>query len=114
MIQSNAQVSIDTPSPNDSEKPRDGKHRQPNAAPNRRSDELVRTIDVKQTRCAAKRNVAHEKPHRLQSARAKQRDELISRDQKRDEVNASERALKAQPAQPEFGREMHSRTPILM
>lgn len=56
--------------------------------------------------------MADEKPHGLQPARAKQRDELISRDQKRDEVNASERALKAQPAQPEFGREMHSRTPI--
>jgi hypothetical protein len=56
--------------------------------------------------------VAHEKPHWLQPARSQKRDELISRDQKRDEVNASERALKAQPAQPEFGREMHSRTPI--
>src|SRR5215831_8811324 len=55
--------------------------------------------------------MAHENPHRLQPARAKQRDELISRDQKRDEVNASERALKAEPGQPEFGREMHSRTP---
>jgi hypothetical protein len=41
--------------------------------------------------------VAYEKPHRLQTARAKQRDELISSDQKRYEVNASERALKAQP-----------------
>ena len=91
----------------------EGETRQADAAPDHRSDELVRTIDVKQTRCAAKRNVAHEKPHRLQPARAKQRDELISRDEKRDEVNASERALKAQPAQPEFGREMHSRTPIL-
>jgi hypothetical protein len=49
----------------------------------------------------------------LQPAGAKQRDELISRDQKRDEVNASERALKAQSGQPKFGREMHSRTPIL-
>jgi len=56
--------------------------------------------------------VAHEKPHWLQPARAKQRHELINRDQKRDEVNASKRALKAQLAQPEFGREMHSRTPI--
>src|SRR5215831_5649832 len=56
--------------------------------------------------------MAHENPHRLQPARAKQRDELISRDQKRDEINASERALKAQPAQPKFGREMHSRTPM--
>jgi hypothetical protein len=56
--------------------------------------------------------MAQEEPHRLQSARSQQRDELISPDEKRDEVNASERALKAQPAQPEFGREMHSRTPI--
>ena len=113
MIQSNAHVSIDTPRPNDSEKPLMLEIDKHNAAPNRCSDELVRTIDIKQTRCAAKRNMPHEKPHRLEPARAKQRDELISRDQKRDEVNASERALKAQPAQPEFGREMHSRTPII-
>jgi hypothetical protein len=55
--------------------------------------------------------VTHKKVHRLQPARAKQRDELVSCDQKRDEINASERVLKAQPGQPEFGREMHSRTP---
>ena len=114
MIQSNAHVSIDTPNPNDSEKPVRAKHDKPTPHQIIASDELVRTVDVKQTRCAAKRNVAHEKPHRLQPACAKQRDELISRDQKRDEVNASERALKAQPGQPEFGREMHSRTPILV
>jgi hypothetical protein len=58
--------------------------------------------------------VAHEKPHWLQPARAKQRHKLISSDQKRDEVNASERALKAKPGQPEFGREMHSQTPIII
>jgi len=58
--------------------------------------------------------VAHEKAHWLQPACAQQRDELISRDQKRDEVNASERALKAQSGQPKFGREMHSRTPIII
>ena len=112
MIQSNAQVSIDTPSPNDSEKPLIAKIDNANAAPDRRRDEAIRTVDVKQTRRAAKRNLAHKKPHRLQPACAQQRDELISSDQKRNEVNASERALKAQPAQPEFGREMHSRTPI--
>jgi hypothetical protein len=33
----------------------------------------------------------------LQAARTKQRNELINRDQKRDEVDASKRALEAEP-----------------
>jgi len=39
----------------------------------------------------------HEKPHRLEPARAKERDELISRDEKGDQVDASKRALEAEP-----------------
>jgi hypothetical protein len=58
-----------------------------------------------------KRDVAQKAPHRLQPALAQQRDELISRDQKRDQLNAPEPALEAEPGQPEIGGEMHSRTP---
>ena len=114
MIQSNAHVSIDTPKPNDSEKPVRAKHDKPTPHQIIATTNGIRRVDVKQTRCASKRYVAHKKPHRLQAACTKQRDELISRDQKRDEVNASERVLKAEPGQPEFGREVHSRTPVLV
>src|SRR4051812_9435065 len=55
--------------------------------------------------------MTHKTPDRLQAVFAKQRDELINRNQERNQVNASKRVLEAQPSQPEFGREMHSRTP---
>ena len=41
--------------------------------------------------------MADKMPDRLQPARAKQWNELISRDQKRDKVNACKRMLKAEP-----------------
>src|SRR5262249_12625708 len=89
----------------------DREKRQRDAEPDRRSHEAIRAVDVKQARRTAKWGAAHKQPHRLQPARAKQRNELISRAQKRNQVNASKRELKAQPAHPEFGREMHSPTP---
>jgi hypothetical protein len=41
--------------------------------------------------------MTHEKPHRLQPACAQQRDELISGEQKGNQVNASKRVLKVKP-----------------
>src|SRR5207244_4914898 len=89
----------------------DSEDRQRDAAPDRRRDKALRAIDPKQARRTVKRDVAQKAPDRLQPALAQQRDELISRDQKRDQINAPQPALEAEPGQPEIGGEMHSRTP---